>query len=728
MIRRAAYQQVVVVDAPPTTLLPTPPTHLYHSHAHSQHSQQAQQIHKIPIHLIKRSRAVLVKDLERLAQGVTRVVTDQGAVLYPDSPDNLSSTVAPSRSPTFSGSVLSGGSQAYIPIPEGEEDNSIWFVHSRPGGNAARSIQTLCHSNATRNHHSRPVSMMEHGSQGVRSAAHQTSPLTKKEISEAVFEKEVLHHEHEQDEELHHDSWTRTTHSHPPRLHQAQEQSLEPICGQSQAAGRTRVQEQELSTANRQNHRRTGSQESSSSQHQDLDVAQCGNPLCQETAMMLAGLAQAVLASLGGDGQEDILALQKMAIKILESTSSTLLATPPQSSVFSTSSSSVSNSALGMLTPETTPVSTPVMSASRTHASPPPVLLSQHQRRSSSSSSMVLSPPTAIDSFQAALLGQYPNPAALTLPGAMIAVESPKKTKKKKSGFLAIFQHRGEGDERLAQGQGKDQAQGTVESKKVWYKSNRRRQTLPTLTTSDRPTSSQASTSSGGTSQPSTPRRFSVPFGFHLRGASSASSNNAAPPTPSLPPLPSPPISGQRQNAQYPAGRRPSTARPGARMQVGTGSFLDSVSDESTTEHEEEEEEVLERRGVAPQQLLQQSVHRRERYQVYDNDESTDTESEDSDEEDSDEDDSEEEDTEDSDDDEEEQVERPRGQEHQTRQTLEGYEHDFDDAPPPAYQSSDVPPPSQTSSSSQSAVIMPLSVSGSLARQQSIPPRNYHSS
>ncbi|KAG0022522.1 hypothetical protein BGZ81_008490 [Podila clonocystis] len=126
MIRRAAYQQIVVVDAP----LLTPPTHLSHSHTHSQHSQHPQEIHKIPIHLIKRSRAVLVKDLERLAPGVTRVVTDQGTVLYPDSPDNNSSSSIPSspRSPTFSGSASSGGSQAYIPIPEDEEDNSIWFA------------------------------------------------------------------------------------------------------------------------------------------------------------------------------------------------------------------------------------------------------------------------------------------------------------------------------------------------------------------------------------------------------------------------------------------------------------------------------------------------------------------------------------------------------------------------------------------------------------------------
>ncbi|KAG0346075.1 hypothetical protein BG005_000947, partial [Podila minutissima] len=688
-----------------------------------------QQIHKIPIHLIKRSRAVLVKDLERLAPGVTRVVTYQGAELYPDSPDtdNTSSTPSSPRSPTFSVSA-SGGSQAYIPIPEGEEDNSIWFVHSRPAN--------------------------------------------------AVLEKEVPLHEHEQGEEEHHnDSRTRTQ---PYPLHQAQKQGLGRIYGQSKAAGRTRVQQQEaeFNAANRQNHRRMGSQESSSSsQHQDVDVAQCENPQCQETATTLAGFAQAVLAALGGDGQGDIVALQKMATKILDSTSSTNmiihsthLATPPQSRIFSTSSPSVSKSPQGIATPETTPVSTPVISAScTTHDSPPPppppVLFPQHHRHLSSSSSMVLSPSMTTDSFQSALSGQYPNPAALTLPSAMIAIESPKRTKKKKSAFLAIFQHRGEGDEKLTQGQG----QGTaVEGKKAWFKTNRRRQTLPSSTAPGGSASSAqtAPTSPGGTSQPSTARRFSVPFGFHLKGAQSPS-NNAAPPTPPLPPL-SPlsmlPTSGQRQNSQYPASRRPSTPRRGSRTQVGTGSFLDSVSDESTTEddgeeEEEEEEEVLERRGVAPQQLLQSSVQRQERYQAYDSDELTDTESEDSD---------------DSEDDEqEEQVEEPRGQQQrrpwprwtmrkssnssssspstqqqtrrqrhqqghirwatsssaadQTRQTLEGYEHNFDDAPPPAYQSSDLPP-LPASSSSQGAVITPLSVSGSLARQYSIPPRNYHPS
>ncbi|KAG0028669.1 hypothetical protein BGZ82_008313 [Podila clonocystis] len=761
MIRRAAYQQVVVVDAPSTALLLTPPTHLSHSHTHSQHSQQ---IHKIPIHLIKRSRAVLVKDLERLAPGVTRVVTDQGTVLYPDSPDNNSSSSIPSspRSPTFSGSASSGGSQAYIPIPEGEEDNSIWFVHSRPS-NTSRSIQTSSYSSATRDHHGRPTSM-EHGPQG-RSASH-NSPQTKKEAKEAVFEKEA-HHEHEQEEEHHNSSRTQ---SHPPQLRQAQERGLERFCGQSQAAGRTRVQQgqvADLSTAYRPSHRRIGSQESSSSssQHQDLDVKEnCGNPRCQETAETLVGLAQAVLASLGGDGQGDIVALQKMATKILDSTSttivqSTFLSTPPQSSIFSSPSPSVSKFAQGMVTPETTPVSTPIISAScTTHTSPPPLPLSpQHQRRPSSSSSMVLSPPMITDSFQAVLSGQYPNPAALTLPSAMIAVTSPKKTKKKKSAFLAIFQQRGEGEgERPAQGQG--QGQGGEEGKKAWFKTTRRRQTLPSSTAPGL-SSSQTPTSPGGTSQ-SPGRRFSVPFGFHLKGASSSSTSSSsynAPPTPPLPPLPMSPTSGQRQNcAQYPAGRRPSAQRHGSRMQVGTGSFLDSVSDESTTEDDEEEEEVLERRRVIPQQ---QSVQNQGRHQVYDSDESTDTDSEDSDDE------NDEEDSDDSEDDEQhEQVEGPLQQRRpwrrwtapqssnssiqqqaqrqrqqqghirwatspsadQIRRTLEGYEHDFDDTPPPAYQSSVIPPLPVATSSSQGGTIMPLSVSGSLARQYSIPPRSYH--
>ncbi|KAG0088124.1 hypothetical protein BGZ93_010562 [Podila epicladia] len=381
---------------------------------------------------------------------------------------------------------------------------------------------------------------------------------------------------------------------------------------------------------------------------------------------------------------------------------------------------------------------------------------------------MVLSPPMTADSFQSVLSGQYPSPTALTLPSAMIAVESPKRAKKKKSAFLAIFQHRAEGDERLTQGQ----VQGTgEEGKKAWFKTNRRRQTLPTSAAPGGSASSAqaAPTSPGSTAQSSTARRFSVPFGFHLKSAQSPS-NNAAPPTPPLPPLPPlsmSPTSGQRQPAQYPANRRPSTQRRGSRMQVGTGSFLDSVSDESTTEdddEDEEEEEVLERRGVVAQQLQQSDVQRQEQYQAYDSEESTDTESEDSDE-----------DSDDSDDDEqEEQVEGSRRQQQhrpwprwtvhrssnssssspptqqqtqqtrrqphqqghirwatsssaadQIRQTLEGYEHSFDDAPPPAYQSSDLPP-LPASSPSQGAVITPLSVSGSLARQYSIPPRNYH--
>ncbi|KAG0022521.1 hypothetical protein BGZ81_008489 [Podila clonocystis] len=499
--------------------------------------------------------------------------------------------------------------------------------------------------------------------------------------------------------------------------------------------------------------------------HRPRDVMEkCGNPWCQQTAETLAGFAHAVLAALGGDGQEDIVTLQKMATKILDSTSATIvqskfLSTSPQSSIFSSPSPSVSKFALGMVTPETTPVSTPNISAScTTHTSPPPPLSPQHRRHPSSSSSMILSPPMITDSFQAVLSGQYPNPAALTLPSAMIAVASSKKTKKRKSAFLAIFQHRGDGEgERLAQGQG----QGGEEGKKAWFKTTRRRQTLPS-STAPGPSSSQTPTSPGGTSQ-SPGRRFSAPFGFHLKRASSSSSSssNNASPTPPLPPLPMSPPTEQRQNyAQYPASRRPSAQRHGSRMQVGTGSFLDSVSDESTTEEEEEEEEVLERRRVVPQQ---QSVQSQGRHQVYDSDESTDTESEDSDDE------NDEEDSDDSEDDEqeeqEEQVEGPRQQRRpwrrwtapqssssstqqqarsqrqqqghirwatspsadQIRRTLEGYEHDFDDNPPPAYQSSDIPPLPVATSSSQGGTIMPLSVSGSLARQYSIPPRSYHS-
>ncbi|KAF9372635.1 hypothetical protein CPC16_002313 [Podila verticillata] len=749
MIRRAAYQQVVVVDAYSTTTPPLPTQLLSLSHSQPQLPQQ--QIHKIPIHLIKRSRAVLVKDLERLAPGVTRVVTDQGTVLYtPDSDDNSSSLPLSPRSPTFSGSASSGGSQAYIPIPEDEEDNSIWFVHSRQ---ASRPGSTEEYSATRTTDH---ASMMRHGSYGRSSVA----SFTNKETKSLLVEKEVHRRkeEDEQVEEPHRSSWT----AHPPPLQQ-QQQGQE--SGQSQAASRTRVQQEEHAT-NLQTHRR-GSQ--ASSQHQP-EVIACGNLRCQETAATLAGFAKAVLAALGGDGQGDIVALQIMATKILETASSTttvqsaFFATPLQSSIFSSSSSpSAFKSAAGMVTPETTPVSTPVISASsRITTSPSPSVLypRQHQRQPSSSSStisMVFSPPTTA-SFQATLSGQYPNPAALTLPSAIMAVESPKKTKKKKSAFLAIFQARGEGDETLGKGQGT--GTGAEEGKKAWYKKSSRRLTMPSSTPSGPSSLAQATPASPrslqATSTSTTARRFSASFGFHLKGASSSSSSSL-PPTPPLPRS----TYGQarearsechRQYAQYPASRRPS-ARHEPRT-AGTGSFLDSVSDESTTE-DEEKEEVLQRRGVVPQQ---QQVQSRERYQTFDSDESTDTEEE-----------SEEEEEEDSEysEEEKEQVEDTRGQQQQrrpwhrwtvqqassssssspqqqrqrqgpirsatsssadqTRQTLEGYEHNFDDAPPPAYQSSVAPPPPPPLASSSSNVITPLSVSGSLARQYSIPPRNHHS-
>ncbi|KAF8933277.1 hypothetical protein EDD21DRAFT_376867 [Dissophora ornata] len=124
MIRRAAYQEVIVVDS---TLQQQPKRDGQTGTANE--SQGEINVFKVPIHLVKRQRAVLVKDIKRVAPQLETIRTEHGTVLFSRTAggDTLSSTSPPPSSSSSSQQQ----EPSFIPLPDDPEE-SVWYIHTRP--------------------------------------------------------------------------------------------------------------------------------------------------------------------------------------------------------------------------------------------------------------------------------------------------------------------------------------------------------------------------------------------------------------------------------------------------------------------------------------------------------------------------------------------------------------------------------------------------------------------
>ncbi|KAI8358758.1 hypothetical protein B0O80DRAFT_441379 [Mortierella sp. GBAus27b] len=248
--------------------------------------------------------------------------------------------------------------------------------------------------------------------------------------------------------------------------------------------------------------------------------------------------------------------------------------------------------------------------------------------------------------------------------------------------------------------------------------------------------STPSSTPSSPTTRPSL-RRFTSPL--HLPLWSSRSKAQSAPPTPTVAAAATAPTTPRSTAPAVPVrnyrshtiqegvrGTRPTIStgpyrqtsspvvpRQGPMTCTATGSFFDSVSDDDS---DTEEEETLYRSGGprSPTHLVsnpyrnsyyvqqqqhqyvatqlhehEQRMSQRHMYADTDEEDEEDMEEDESDEDDDDEDEDEEQESdEDEDEDEdEEQLQDSRRGRHFTRSSLEGYVHQFDDAPPPSYHS-----------------------------------------
>ncbi|KAH7044759.1 hypothetical protein BKA57DRAFT_88515 [Linnemannia elongata] len=273
-------------------------------------------------------------------------------------------------------------------------------------------------------------------------------------------------------------------------------------------------------------------------------------------------------------------------------------------------------------------------------------------------------------------------------------------------------------------------------------------------------------------------RRFSTPFQFSLRGPgsrrstlstanSTSTSTSRAPPPPSSSLSSSSSSSGQispstssfpRQPHRQPVGpqSRPQyyyySAAAGNPQQLGpstrtaTGSFFDSVSDDDSDSDEDPPSQYQQRQQyqyqsqqapppnyhqqqrVQPQQQQSAAVSSRQdeqdrRYRSYDSDDDSDTSEEEEDSESNSDEDS---DEEDSDEDEEETNSSYRHRHQQqvvNPDTLEGYTHLFDDAPPPPSYHSLI---RAEADAARSAALATLSARGRQQQQQQQPHAHAH--
>ncbi|KAF9429325.1 hypothetical protein BGZ76_001456 [Entomortierella beljakovae] len=168
MIRKASYKVVVVIRT--SSEQPQLPSETISSQAQAQAHEQWQSTrsstnttHQVPIHLIKRQRAVLIKDIERIAPNLQEIVTDDGTLVFNhtsqleqtldavnsnpgsnDVPLSIQAATTSTYLPTNSEIASSGNSSngninnsqnklGHIPILEGMED-SIWYIIVRPAG------------------------------------------------------------------------------------------------------------------------------------------------------------------------------------------------------------------------------------------------------------------------------------------------------------------------------------------------------------------------------------------------------------------------------------------------------------------------------------------------------------------------------------------------------------------------------------------------------------------
>ncbi|KAF9423773.1 hypothetical protein BGZ94_008174, partial [Podila epigama] len=172
MIRRAAYQQVAIISSNTSTTTATPTTTTIATTSDPRLVASSSStlpittttitpshltLYKVPIHLVRRSRAVLVKDLERILPGksdlvLDQVVTDQGTVLWTRESDPLLEQTVPLTdpcSPTTTATATTtlamggrGNRASYIHLPTSsstadgideanDEDDcsSIWYIH-----------------------------------------------------------------------------------------------------------------------------------------------------------------------------------------------------------------------------------------------------------------------------------------------------------------------------------------------------------------------------------------------------------------------------------------------------------------------------------------------------------------------------------------------------------------------------------------------------------------------
>ncbi|KAG0304857.1 hypothetical protein BGZ98_004925, partial [Dissophora globulifera] len=139
MIRRAAYQEVRVIG-PSSTSSPLSP-------------DLSSQLQRVPIHLINRQPAVLIRDIAKIAPAWTTVQTERGVVLFNNDDDSASSASqipaslpTSSLSPLSSPSSSSSSSATAAPQPESPRQQKqlqkfihvqddpatiVWYVYTR---------------------------------------------------------------------------------------------------------------------------------------------------------------------------------------------------------------------------------------------------------------------------------------------------------------------------------------------------------------------------------------------------------------------------------------------------------------------------------------------------------------------------------------------------------------------------------------------------------------------
>ncbi|KAF9196299.1 hypothetical protein BGZ50_001049 [Haplosporangium sp. Z 11] len=844
MIRRAAYQEVVVIDtassSTPNSPISLPTNTLY--------AQKTPHINVVPIHLIRRSRVVLIKDLERIAPGLEVVLTEHGTIIYSrnifDSSmhpsTNLAQSALSSQPPTMSlntttalsspesslmtpvssspsspvsspitfttqpqfqqpHSPLSPTIPAYIPIQDDTEP-CIWYIRTRspepktvtttdisltrplmyPPTLIDQDQRLVANRDTKQTHSPSSASSLTASHTFSRSYSDEKESIVRKgEISipnsqqqrhqqqrhqqrqrrqRRLVEEEEEEEGEEQEQEQHAEcgvtrsigeytnqsvpsSWARSR-THSPQPNNA------PHHYHQQVQDHFFTLQQQQQQQQQQQHQQRPQQHHYSSIVPSTPPPTSSNQSEAVEAMrnQLVGMARALMLVLDKDiKQED----DKGRIRSLAL--DTLMTYSTDTDTSTNSNSGTDAAQHGLITPETTPVSTPVMSVSQQQ---PRDDVSENQ-----SSPEILTLPVAI-------LSSVNKDRHFTT--ATTAEPLPKIATKSLNPFLTLF------GKNLSSSPVQQEPSGTMDpigaalpetqnKKGAWFKKPRRasKVTLPLLVPPTTPSASGSHRSDsspcaskspqpsfGGAGRPLTmamtgttattatmttdrtkasSRRFSAPFSFQRRisqskPAATARTSISANPINDVSmsmssngeTMQSTTQRQQSQNqSQYQYQHRrysgiSSFARQDPVSSTATGSFFDSVSDDDSDTDEEPLPRTQHILGGPPgfdswqtyQQQQQQQRHRlcqeaqdnlrarqeevevrSSRYHDCGSD-----------------DDSEDDDDDETDDEEEEDINAGLGpshghrrheysQRHVDSQTLEGYVHQFDDAPPPSYHS-----------------------------------------